>query len=114
MDKDCHTLLVKYETCPIPQDEDLREFIIEKLSSDRTEIDYFGCELDSGWDYVDQKLQTHLLKSCFITFQFEDANAPAYGSEKREILDYMKARFEQHTSSIIVDERRKDMDVYFD
>jgi hypothetical protein len=48
--ENCHTLLVKYEACPIPDDENLREFIVEKLVWDRTEIDYFGCELDSGWD----------------------------------------------------------------
>lgn len=112
--ENCHTLLVKYETCLIPGEEDLREFIAERLASNRTEIDYFGCELDSGWDHVDEKLKTHLLKSCFITFQFEDQNAPAYGTSSEEILRYMSAHFEENQSRIIVDEIRKDIDVYFD
>ena len=114
MRDNCHTLLVKYETCPIPDGENLRKFIAERLASDRTEIDYFGCEMDSGWDYVDQTLKTHLFKSCFITFQFEDQNAPAYGTSREEILRYMSVHFEDNQSRIIVDERRKDIDVYFD
>lgn len=114
MFENCHTLLVKYEACPIPEEEYLRDFIIEKLGSDRTEIDYFGRELDSGWECVDERLRTHLFKSCFITFQFEDQQAPDYKATGEEVLRYMKLHFETSQSRIIVDDRRKDIDVYFD
>jgi len=114
MNENCHTLLVKYDLCPIPAEESLRQFIIEKLNSSKSEVDYFGCELDSGWDYVDEKLQTHLMSSCFFTFQFEDENAPSYNADRNEILSYMANHFEKNTSRIIVDEQRKDIDVYFD
>ena len=114
MNPNCHTLVVKYDRCPVPAEASLRRFIAEKLKSTKSEVDYFGCELDSAWDYVDENMKTNLIHACFMTFQFEDADAPRYGTDKREILRYMSNFFDENDSRIIVDDRRKDVDIYFD
>ena len=114
MDSKCHTLIVKFDKCPVPEETGIRQFISEKLNDSMSEIDYFGCEIDSGWDYVDETMKTNLLHSCFLTFQFEDENAPEYDSAKADILGYMDQFFKENYSRIIVDEEGKDVDIYFD
>lgn len=114
MDSICHTLIVKFDKCPVPEEGSIREFISEKLNDTVSEIDYFGCEIDSGWDYVDETMKTNLLNSCFLTFQFEDGDAPKYGSDKADILAYMDKFFKENYSRIIIEEQGKDVDIYFD
>ena len=114
MNEDCHTLIVKFDKCPIPSEDSIRDFISDKLNSPVSEIDYFGCEIDSGWDYVDETMQTNLLKSCFLTFQFEDSSAPNYGTDKKQVLEFMSKYFKENYSRIIIDDLGKDVDIYFD
>lgn len=111
MNPTCHTLIVKFDRCPVPATDSIKTFIQEKLKSSKSEIEYFGCELDSGWDYVDEHLQTHLLSNCFITLIFEDEDAPKYDSDRKEILDYMINLFASNDSKIEIDEQRKDIEV---
>ncbi len=114
MNENCHTVILKCDLCPLPEENGLRDFIAERLASERTEVEYFGCELDSGWDYIDEELKTHILKACYITLQFEEKNAPSYDTDKTEIKRFMADYFKEFSSRIIVDSDRKDIEVYFD
>lgn len=114
MNENCHTVILKCELCPIPNEEMLRNFVSERLASPITEVEYFGCELDSGWDYIDEELKTQIFSACYITLQFEEKNAPAYDADKDEVKRFMSDYFREFSSRIVVDSDNKDIDVYFD
>lgn len=114
MNKNCHTILLKCDREPLPKEDQLRAFVAERLASPKTEIEYYGCEADSGWDYIDEHLQTAILKACYITFEFEEANAPDYSSEKDEVKRFMSEYFREFESTIIVEREQKDISVYFE
>ena len=113
MRDNCHTVILKCDRCPLPSEEGIREFILGSLASAKTEVEYFGCELDSAWDYVDESLKTEILSACYITLQFEDENAPDYHTDKQEIKKFMFNYFDENNSKIIIDSEGKDVDVYF-
>ena len=113
MRDNCHTVILKCDRCPLPGEDGIREFIISSLNSSLTEVEYFGCELDSAWDYIDESLQTNILSACYITLQFEDENAPDYKAGKEAIKKFMSEYFFDNSSKIIIDSEGKDVDVYF-
>lgn len=64
-----HTLILSTPKVEIPSTEIL-DFAKNLIVANLTSIDYFGLELDNGYDYVDDEMQNLIDNSTYLTFHF--------------------------------------------
>lgn len=65
-----HTLILATPKVEIPSDKIL-EFAKDLIAANIPSIDYFGVELDNGYDYMDEEMQNTINDSTYLTFHFE-------------------------------------------
>lgn len=64
-----HTLILAIPKVEIPSDK-IVEFAKDLISANLPVIDYFGVELDNGYDYIDEEMQNTINNSTYLTFHF--------------------------------------------
>lgn len=105
-----HTLILSAPKLKIPE-SNIIEFIIDLISSNLLNIDYFGYELDNPVDYEDDEMIAKRLGTSYITFQFE-ADEIDYDSYKEQqtlqlIINLIESK---KIGEILIDD--KDIDIY--
>lgn len=63
------TLILSTPKVEIPSTEIL-EFTKNLIRTNLTIIDYFGLELDNGFDYIEDEMQNTIDKTTYLTFHF--------------------------------------------
>jgi hypothetical protein len=85
-----HTLILKIPKAEIPS-KDIFPFVKNIILSNITIIEYFGVELDNGYDYIDEEMQNNIDNTTYLTFHFDYPE-----------IDYDKFN-EEETLQLIVD-----------
>lgn len=105
-----HTLVLTTARISIPSTGVL-DFVKELISSNLTNIDYFGLELDNGADYVDDEMQVEFDTSTYITFHFSDAEIDYIILDEDNVMNLILMQLNNNIiGQIIVDE--KDIQIY--
>jgi hypothetical protein len=102
-----HTLVLTTPKITIPS-AGVLDFVKELISSNLTNVDYFGVALDNGADYDTQvKFDT----STYITFHFSDTEIYYNILNEDNIMNLIFMQLNNNTiGEIIVDE--KDIEIY--
>ena len=100
-----HNLILRFDRCTIPTENDLVRFVEERLDEPST-VEYFGLEIDNDIDFADDEMIAEIENSCYIKFHF---NHPTDLDEKTAIDFVRYAVKEGKSLEFISDE--KDIEV---
>jgi hypothetical protein len=105
-----HTLVLTTPKISIPS-SDILDFVKELISSNLTNIDYFGVELDNVADYIDDKMQVKFDTSTYVTFHFADTEINYNILDEDNVMNLIYNQLNNNQiGEILVDE--KDIDIY--
>ena len=107
-----HTLILATPKAEIPSTEIIL-FVKNIIENNLAKIDYFGIEQDHQADYIDEKMQTTIDNTSFITFHFDYPEIDYDKFNDEEILQLIIDVIEQQKiGEVKIDDKDVDFFIY--